>query len=140
MTRTEIDALLDRHLRSFASRSAATLTLDHTPDGTFTSPAAGTVHGRDEIRRVYDYWLSSFPDMSMTWDSPIVDGSRVALFWQFTGTVAGEFFGEVRSGTRIHFKGAAEYVVSPDGIVSARHLFDFTGALVAAGVLKVKPA
>jgi hypothetical protein len=30
--------------------------------------------------------------------------------------------------------------VSPEGIVTARHVFDFTGALVSAGVLKVKPA
>jgi hypothetical protein len=29
--------------------------------------------------------------------------------------------------------------MSPDGIVTAKHLFDFTGSLVAAGVLKIKP-
>jgi predicted ester cyclase len=68
-----------------------------------------------------------------------VDGERVALFWQFGGTASGEFFGEVKPGTRVQFAGAAEYRVSPAGIVSARHLFDFTGALVTAGVLKVKP-
>ena len=140
MTRPEIDALLARHAQSFASRSASTLSLDHTENGTFYSPAAGTVQGREEIRKVYDYWLSAFPDLSFTWDAPIVEGRRVALFWRFGGTIAGEFSGDVRSGTRIEFAGAAEYVVSPEGIVSARHLFDFTGALVAAGVLKVKPA
>ena len=55
------------------------------------------------------------------------------------GTLAGKFFGDVRPGTHVTFAGAAEYVLSPEGIVSARHLFDFTGALVAAGVLKIKP-
>ncbi len=78
--------------------------------------------------------------MDFTWSAPIVEGTRVALFWHFAGTVSGQFFGDVHPGTRVQFDGAAEYVVSPEGIVSARHLFDFTGALVLAGVLKVKPA
>jgi hypothetical protein len=29
--------------------------------------------------------------------------------------------------------------MSPEGIVMADHVFDFTGALVTAGVLRVKP-
>jgi predicted ester cyclase len=139
MTRSEIDALLTRHQESFASRSAATVAADHTEQGTFYSPAAGTVTGRAEIQKVYDYWFSAFPDMEFTWGPPIVDGDRVALFWHFTGTVSGQFFGDVNPGTRVQFDGAAEYVLSPAGIVSARHLFDFTGALIIAGVLKVKP-
>ena len=139
MTRAEIDALLERHRQSFASRNAATLTADHTVDGTFYSPAAGTVTGHEAIRQVYDYWLRAFPDMDFRWNQPVVEGDRVALFWNFRGTIAGAFFGDVRPGTRVEFAGAAEYHVSPAGIVSARHLFDFTGALVAAGALKVKP-
>ena len=139
MTRAAVDALLARHLQAFASRSAESLAGDHAEQGTFTSPAAGTVTGRAEIRKVYEYWLAAFPDMDFTWGPPIVEGDRVALFWHFGGTVAGQFFGDVHRGTRVQFDGAAEYVVSPGGIVSARHLFDFTGALVTAGVLRVKP-
>jgi len=139
MTRPEIDAFLARHQQSFASRSAETLAADHTEHGTFYSPAAGTVTGHAEIRKTYEYWLSAFPDMDFTWGPPIIEGDRVALFWHFGGTVAGQFFGDVKPGTRVQFDGAAEYVVSPEGIVSARHIFDFTGALVTAGVLKVRP-
>ena len=140
MTRSEVDTLLARHLQSFASRNAETLAADHIEEGTFYSPAANTVTGRTEIRKVYEYWLTAFPDLAFSWGTPIVEGNRAALFWQFRGTVSGRFFGEVRPGTRVEFAGAAEYVLAPEGIVSARHLFDFTGALVAAGVLKVKPA
>ena len=140
MTKPEIDAFLAHHQQSFASRSAATIAGDHTEHGTFESPAAAVVTGRAEIQKVYEYWLSAFPDMDFTWQDPIIEGDRVALFWHFGGTVAGQFFGEVRSGTKVQFDGAAEYVLSPEGIVSARHVFDFTGALVTAGVLKVKPA
>jgi hypothetical protein len=140
MTRSEVDALLARHQRSFASRSAATLAADHTEHGTFYSPAAGLAEGRDQIQKVYQYWLEAFPDMEMTWDAPIVDGDRVALFWRFRGTADGQLFGDAKPGAQVRFDGAAEYRVSPEGIVSAHHLFDFTGALVTAGVLKVKPA
>jgi predicted ester cyclase len=97
------------------------------------------VTGRANIQKVYEYWFSAFPDMVFTWGPPIIEGDRVALFWHFGGTVAGQFFGDVRPGTLVQFDGAAEYLLSSEGIVTARHLFDFTGALVTAGVLKVKP-
>jgi predicted ester cyclase len=139
MTRSDIEALLARHQQSFASRSAETLAGDHAENGTFSSPAAGVVTGRAEIRKVYEYWLSAFPDMEFTWNAPIIDGVRAAIFWQFGGTLAGKFFGDVKPGTRVAFAGAAEYVLSAEGIVSARHLFDFTGALVSAGVMMIKP-
>jgi predicted ester cyclase len=140
MTRAQIDALLARHQASFDSQRAATLAADHTEGGSFSSPAAGTVTGRAAIEKVYEYWLTAFPDLHFSWEAPIVEGNRVALFWHFSGTLTGPFFGDVRHGTRVEFPGAAEYILWPDGIVVARHLFDFTGALVTAGVLRVKPA
>jgi len=111
MTRSEVDALLARHRESFASRNAETLAADHTEDGTFYSPAANTVIGRAEIRKVYEYWLTAFPDLDFSWETPIVEGDQAALFWQFRGTVSGRFFGEVRPGTRVEFAGAAKYLL-----------------------------
>jgi predicted ester cyclase len=140
MTRGEILALLDRHRDAFQSRDAVTLASHHAEEGTFESQAAGLVRGRAGIQGVYQYWLKAFPDLSFTWGEPIIDGDRVALFWHFRGTLAGEFFGHSRPGTRLEFLGAGEYAVSPSGIVSVKHVFDFTGALITAGVLKVKPS
>ncbi len=140
MTRDEVLAILERHRGSFASRDSARLAADHVENGTFSSPAAGTVTGRKHIREVYDYWLEAFPDMVFTWGEPIIEGDRAALFWRFSGTLSGKFYGEAKAGTRIEFRGAGEYVLTPEGIVRVDHLFDFTGTLVNAGVLKVKPA
>lgn len=139
MTRAEVEAFLERHRRSFASGVAATIAADHTPDGIFESPAAGLVRGRDNIEEVYRYWLAAFPDLSFNWREPLIEGDRVALFWHFRGTLAGEFFGALERGKRVEFSGAADYLLAPEGIVSARHVFDFTGSLVSAGVLRVKP-
>ena len=140
MTRAEIDAFLERHRQSFASRDAATLAADHAELGSFESPAAGVVRGRASIEEVYVYWLRAFPDLDFSWREPLIDDDRVAFFWHFRGTLAGEFFGVTHPGTRVEFPGAAEYNLSPEGIVRARHIFDFTGSLVSAGVLKVKPS
>ncbi len=140
MTRADILALIERHRLAFASRNPSALAADHTEDGTFESQAAGLVRGRKAIEGVYLYWLSAFPDLEFTWHEPIIDGDRVAIFWHFRGTLTGEFFGHAQPGTKVEFKGAGEYVASPAGIVSVRHVFDFTGALIAAGVLKVKPS
>ena len=139
MTRAEVEAFLARHKQSFESRSARTLAADHAENGTLQTPAEGTVTGRAEIQRVYEFWLTAFPDMDFGWDEPVVEGNRVAFFWDFEGTSSGQFFGDVRPGIPVRFNGAAEYVLSEEGIVSARHVYDFTGALVSAGALKVKP-
>jgi predicted ester cyclase len=139
MTRDEILARLDRHREAFASRDPARIAQDHAENGTFESQAAGLVVGRPEIQGVYAYWLKAFPDMEFTWREPVIDGDRAAIFWHFRGTLQGDFFGHAHPGGRVEFNGAAEYRFSPDGIATARHVFDFTGALIAAGVLKVKP-
>lgn len=138
MDRAAVERFVARHAESFASRDAARLASDHTEDGTFYSPAAGAVKGRAEIQKVYEYWLTAFPDLTLTWRTPLIDGNRVALFWHFGGTIAGKFFGDVKPGTRVEFDGAVELVLAPGGIVSANHVFDFTGALVSAGVFKIK--
>lgn len=112
----------------------------HTADGTFDSPAYGVVRGRGAISDVYRYWYRAFPDFLLTWEYALIDPPRACYCWTLEGTAEGPFFGEVRPGTRITMIGAAENVFSEEGIVSIRHVFDFSGALVRAGVLKVKPS
>lgn len=140
MTREEIDLKLTEHRAAFARKAPDALAAGHAPTGTFQSPAAGLVHGRDAILEVYRFWYGAFPDFLLTWEAPIIEPPRAAVFWTFEGTAAGPFFGEVKAGTQVKFDGAAEYEFGADGIVSVRHIFDFSGVLVATGVLKVKPA
>lgn len=139
MTRAEVEQWLADHQAGFTARSADALAATHAPEGTFESPAHGTVRGRDAIRAVYDYWYSAFPNFTLTWGTPVIEPPRAAVFWSFEGTTAGPFFGEVRPGTVVKMSGAAEFVFSDQGIVSVRHIFDFSQALVTAGVLKIKP-
>ena len=140
MTRADIERQLEEHSAAFAARDAERLAKTHTLDGTFESPAAGLVRGRPAILDVYRYWYKAFPDFMLTWGPPIVEPPRASIFWTFEGTAAGPFFGDVRPGAHVKMLGAAEYTFSPDGIVSARHIFDFSAILIATGVLKIKPS
>jgi predicted ester cyclase len=140
MTREAIEALLARHKRAYLQRDVEALVGCHAPDGSFESPAYGVVHGRDAIRDVYRYWYRAFPDFLLTWDVALIDPPRASFFWTFDGTSQGPFFGEVRPGSKIHMIGATECEIGAEGMLSARHVFDFSGALVRMGVLKVKPS
>ena len=140
MTRATIDEHLARHKASCAARDLDALAATHAPDGTFESPAVGLVRGREAIKDVYRYWYGAFPDFLLSWERAVVDPPHAAFFWTFEGTAGGPFFGEVKKGTRVSMNGAAEYLFSDAGIVSARHVFDFSDTLIRAGVLKIKPA
>ena len=139
MTREAIEALLARHKAAYLQRDVEAVTACHALEGTFESPAYGTVHGRDAILDVYKYWYRAFPDFILTWESALIDPPRASWFWIFDGTAQGPFFGEVKAGSKIHMIGATECTCSDAGFLSVRHVFDFSGALVRAGVLKVKP-
>jgi len=140
MTRAEVIQRLAAHQAGFLARSPDALAATHAPEGTLETPAHGLVKGRDAIREVYAYWYEAMPDFTLSWGTPIIDPPRAALFWKFEGITRGPFFGEVRVGTPIKMVGAAEYTFGEGGIVSVRHIFDFSAVLVSAGVLKMKPA
>ena len=89
MTRAEILSLLEEHRDAFKRRDADRLAAAHDEDGSFESPAHGVVTGRKSILEVYRYWFTAFPDLQLTWDEPIVDGNRAAIFWLFAGTSHG---------------------------------------------------
>ena len=140
MTRAAIEQRLADFQAAFTKRSAEDLAAQHAADGTLESPAHGLVRGRDAILGVYKYWYSAFPDFMFTWTPAIIDPPRAALFWTFEGTAAGPFFGDVKAGTHVKMKGAAELTFGEEGILSVRHIFDFSALLVSAGVLRIKPA
>ena len=140
MTRDEIARLLSLQKDGYLRRDGDALADLHAPDATFESPAYGIVTGRSAIREVYKYWYTAFPDFILTWETALIDPPRASYMWSFTGTTTGPFFGETKVGTKIAMTGATEDLFGPEGIIVARHVFDFSGTLMRTGVLKVKPA
>jgi predicted ester cyclase len=140
MTRDAIGMLVARHKEGYARRDVDLLVDTHAPHATFESPAYGVVQGRDAIRDIFRYWYTAFPDMLLTWESALIDPPRASWFWTLDGTAAGQFFGEVKVGSKVHMIGASECECGEEGIVAIRHVFDFSGALVRTGVMKMKPS
>jgi predicted ester cyclase len=140
MTRDAIETLLARHKDGYARRDVDALADTHAAHGTFDSPAYGIVSGRDAIREIYRYWYTAFPDMLLTWESALIDPPRASWFWVLDGTAAGQFFGDVKVGSKVRMIGASECECGDEGFVSIRHVFDFSGALVRTGVMKMKPS
>ena len=135
MTHADIVSLLERHRDAFKRRDADELAACFSERGSLVSPAHGVVEGRKPIADVYRYWFTAFPDLQVTWDQPIVDGDRAAIFWAFAGTSHGPFFGAVGAGSRIELKGAAEYVFGDDGITSLQYIYDFSAATYPVGTV-----
>ena len=140
MTRDAIELLLARHKQGYLHRDVDALAATHAEHATFDSPAYGVVNGREAIREIFRYWYTAFPDMLLTWESALIDPPRAAWFWTLDGTAAGQFFGDVKVGTKVRMIGASECECSEEGIVAIRHVFDFSGALVRTGVMKMKPS
>ena len=140
MTRADIETLLLHHHQCFLRHDSSALAANHVVDGTFESPATGVVRGRPSIEAVYASWFKGFPDLLLTWEDAVIDGDRAVFFWTLTGTASGPFYGIVGSGTKVSATGAGDYRFVPEGIRSARHVFDWTAVLLATGVLKARPA
>lgn len=141
MTPEAIDALIERYREGFRRLDAEALADNHVPNGTYESPAHGKLQGRSAIEGVYRYWFTAFPDLTIEFDEIVKDADSVAVFWTFKGTQKGRFFGlpETASGKRVEMKGATLYRLNEHGIQHVQQIFDFTGVLVKAGILKVKP-
>lgn len=139
MTREAILSLVERRRAAWEAHDAAALAATHAEDGVVVSPTGGVLEGRLEIARVYRLWFTAFPDVTWRSDDIVIDGDRVVVVAQISGTHAGEFFGV--PATRRHVEVQVVVIMSvSDGLVhEERRVYDFTGFLVQVGVLKAKP-
>jgi len=139
MGRDEILALLARRNAAWEARDAAALAATHAPEGTVESPTGGLLRGHAAIERVYRVWFTAFPDIAWHPEEVVIDGDRVVVLAKLVGTQAGEFFGLPAGGRHVEFEVAIAMTVADGLIATERRIYDSTGLLVQAGVLKAKP-
>jgi steroid delta-isomerase-like uncharacterized protein len=140
MTREEIIALFARREANWRSRDAKALVADYAPEAVVLSPTGGVLEGLEEIERIYTVWFTAFPDLALTPADVLIDGNRVVMLVNISGTHAGDFFGLPATGRRVQAVGAFIYTLGDRLIVHEQRILDFTGVLVQVGVLKAKPA
>lgn len=140
MTRTEIEALVDRYQHAVARHDVDALMQLHAEDGVVESLMAGTVRGRAAIGDVYRMWFAAFPDVTVTTDRIVIDGDRAVLVSTVTGTDRGGFMGLPPSHKPFRVAIVRVYTFKDGYIVHDRRIYDFTGLLLQIGVLKARPA
>jgi steroid delta-isomerase-like uncharacterized protein len=138
MTRDEIAALFARRQEAYEDLDAAALAADYADDVKIESPISGS-HGKADAERNLRAVFDAFMDLKMTFDPPLIDGMRVALYATAEGTNMGGFMGLPASGRPFKL-GTAFICELRDGkIVREERIYDFTGLLIQIGVLKAKP-
>ena len=139
MTRDEITALFARRQEAYEDLDPAALAADYADYVVIESPISGS-HGKADAERNLRVVFDAFLDLKMTFEPPIVDGSRIALYAIAEGTNIGGFMGLPASGRPFRLATAFICELRNGKIVREQRIYDFTGLLVQVGILKVKPA
>ena len=140
MIREDVVRFLDKRRDAYARLDGDALAADHTEDGVLESPAAGgTVSGRAAIAKVYRAFFAGFPDLTMDWAEPVIDGDRVVQIAAASGTDTGGFLGLPPTGKRFNYPIVYMFTLEDGLIAHERRIYDFTGMLIQIGLLKAKP-
>jgi steroid delta-isomerase-like uncharacterized protein len=141
VTRDEILAVIRRRTAAINRHALGELAALYAADCVIESPlAAGTVEGRQAVTKVHQALFDAFPDLSIAEDRVLIDGDQAAVTGVVAGTYTGGFMGLAPSGNPIRFQVVMVMTFRDGLIVSERRIYDFTGMLVQAGVLKARPA
>jgi steroid delta-isomerase-like uncharacterized protein len=139
MTREAIVALFDRRLAAINQHDVAALASLHSEGCVIESPMSGMVQGREGIGKVYQTWMTAFPDLAGTQDDLVIDGDRVVQLTTLVGTDTGGFMGLAPSNKKFRIPLVILCTVADGQIVQEQRVYDFTGMLVQIGVLKARP-
>lgn len=140
MTREEIVALLERRQDVVARHDAAALAALHAENGTLESVMGPPQTGRAAIEQFYRKLFEAFPDFRLEPQELIVEGARAVQIATFEGTHNGTFMGMPATGRRVRVPAVFLFTIRDQQIERLSSVYDFTGLLVQAGVLRVKPA
>jgi steroid delta-isomerase-like uncharacterized protein len=141
VTREEIGTLLTRRRQAFERQNAVALADLYSDTCVVESPTAGgAVTGRIAIAGVYDAWFKAFPDVTMTFEDPLIDGDKVVQTIISVGTDTGRFLGLPATGKPFQVRCVFVSTAQDSLIVQEQRIYDFTGMLVQIGVLKARSA
>lgn len=110
-------------------------------DELFTEQFAvnGRVLGREGLKQSMNRHLAGFPDLRVTIDDVLAEGSKVGIWYTVEGTHTGEFEAIPPTGNRVTWVGFDLFSVEAGKISSARFLSDFHGLLTQLGATLSPP-
>ena len=137
---SDIRAVFERRTDAWARHDAAELASAYAEDGVVISPMFPRAEGRASIEKSFASLFRVFPDWTVTFEKPCVDGDRVMQPCRVKATHVGEFMGIAGSGKRVEFDCVLVMEIRDGLIAQERRIYDFTGLLIQLGVLRGKPA
>lgn len=93
----------------------------------------GRVIGREGLKQSMSRHLAGFPDLRVTIDDILAEGSKVGIWYTVEGTHKGEFEAIPPTGTRVKWEGFDLFGLEDGRIANARFLSDFHGLLTQLG-------
>ena len=136
----DIQELLEERNLAWSRRDAAALAAGYGEDAVVSSPMFPRAEGRGAIERSFESLFRVFPDWEITFEAACVTGNRAMQPGKVRATHRGEFMGISGTGRRIEFECVLIFDFQDGLIHRERRIYDFTGVLIQAGVLRPKPA
>ena len=99
----------------------------------------GQTIGRDGLRMSMSRHLMGFPDLRVTIDDILAEGSKVGVWYTSEGTHRGEFEGIPATGKRVKWSGFDLLTVEHGKITQARFISDFFGLMTQLGAQPQSP-
>jgi predicted ester cyclase len=140
MTATELVALCMRWQEAIQRHDFAAAAEFYSENADIHSPLAGSITGREGFLKASDAFVSAFPEATYVFEPPIACEDRAAVIANISAHHVGPLMGLAPTGRSVHFTIVFALDIRDGAIVRDRRIYDFTGMLVQAGVLKAKPA
>ena len=99
----------------------------------------GQTIGRDGLRMSMSRYLMGFPDLRVTIDDILAEGSKVGVWYTAEGTHRGEFEGIPATGKRVKWSGFDLLTVEHGKITQARFISDLFGLMTQLGAQPQSP-
>jgi len=140
MTATELVGFCQRWTEAMQRQDFDAVAEFYSQTAEIHSPLAGSVIGRDGFLKASEAFVSAFPEATYVFEAPIVCDDRAAVIAEINAHHVGPLMGLAPTGRSVHFTIVFALDIRDGAIVRDRRIYDFTGMLVQAGVLKAKPA
>lgn len=88
-----------------------------------------TAQGNETMRDIVEKWLTAFPDLAITWEEFIAEGTRVVSRWSAIGTHLGGFYDTKPTYREVKYSGITIYQLEKGKIVDYRALVDIHAIL-----------
>lgn len=122
------DIIIDYSKALWNERNLAVIDQFVTKDAKIHSPFH-TVQGSDTMHDIVEKWLTAFPDLVITWEEFIAEGSKVMSRWSASGTHLGGFFDTKPTYREVRYSGVTIYHLEKGKIVDYRALVDMHAIL-----------